>query len=74
MILNVKVCCVFSQCICSLSFVETSMYVARYAHLTIDNIDSSLADNDIAQLQKLKISEADEIEFDNVYYAINDGE
>ena len=49
-------------------------YVARNAHLTIDIIDSSLADGDIAQLVKLKISEADETEFDNVYYAINDGE
>uniref|UniRef100_A0A1X7SYX9 Uncharacterized protein n=1 Tax=Amphimedon queenslandica TaxID=400682 RepID=A0A1X7SYX9_AMPQE len=47
-------------------------YVARNAHLTIDIIDSSLADSDIAQLIKLKISEADETEFDNVYYAIND--
>ena len=28
----------------------------------------------IQQLVKLKISEADETEFDNVYYAINDGE
>ena len=46
-------------------------YVARNAHLTIDIIDSSL---DIAQLVKLKISEADETEFDNVYNAINDGE
>ena len=43
------------------------MYVARNAHLTIDIIDSSL---DIAQLVKLKISEADETEFNNVYYAI----
>ena len=49
-------------------------YVARNAHLTIDIIDSSLADGDIAQLVKLKISEADETEFDNVHYAINDGE
>ena len=49
-------------------------YVARNAHLTIDIIDSSLADGDIAQLVKLKISEADETEFDNVYNAINDGE
>ena len=49
-------------------------YVARNAHLTIDIIDSSLADGDIAQLVKLKISEADETEFDNVYYAINYGE
>ena len=48
-------------------------YVARNAHLTIDIIDSSLADGDIAQLVKLIISEADETEFDNVY-AINDGE
>ena len=40
-------------------------YVARNAHLTIDIIDSSLADGDIAQLVKLKISEADETEFDN---------
>ena len=44
------------------------------AHVTIDIIDSSLADGHIAQLVKLKISEADETEFDNVYYAINDGE
>uniref|UniRef100_A0A1X7TSP6 Uncharacterized protein n=1 Tax=Amphimedon queenslandica TaxID=400682 RepID=A0A1X7TSP6_AMPQE len=29
---------------------------------------------DIAQLTNFKMSEADEIEFDNVYYAINDGE
>ena len=50
------------------------IYVARNAHLTIDIIDSSLADGDIAQLVKLKISEADETEFDNVYNAINDGE
>ena len=49
-------------------------YVAKNAHLTIDIIDSSLADGDIAQLVKLKISEANETEFDNVYYAINDGE
>uniref|UniRef100_A0A1X7VAI5 Uncharacterized protein n=1 Tax=Amphimedon queenslandica TaxID=400682 RepID=A0A1X7VAI5_AMPQE len=49
-------------------------YVARNAHLTIDIIDSSLADGDIAQLIDLKINEADEIEFDNVYYTINDGE
>ena len=49
-------------------------YVARNAHLTIDIIQSSLADSDIAQILKLKISEADETEFDNVYYAINDGE
>ena len=41
-------------------------YVARNAHLTIDIIDSSFADGDIAQLVKLKISEADETEFDNV--------
>ena len=37
-------------------------------------IDSSLADGDIAQLLKLKINEAEETEFDNVYYAINDSE
>ena len=43
---------------------------SRNAHLTIDIIDSSLADGDIAQLVKLKISEADETEFDNVYYAM----
>ena len=49
-------------------------YVARNALSTIDIIDSSLADGDIAQLVKLKISEADETEFNNVYYAINDGE
>uniref|UniRef100_A0A1X7VCQ4 Uncharacterized protein n=1 Tax=Amphimedon queenslandica TaxID=400682 RepID=A0A1X7VCQ4_AMPQE len=49
-------------------------YVARNAHLTIDIIDSSLADGDVAQLIDLKINEADENEFDNVYYAINDGE
>uniref|UniRef100_A0A1X7UTK3 Uncharacterized protein n=1 Tax=Amphimedon queenslandica TaxID=400682 RepID=A0A1X7UTK3_AMPQE len=49
-------------------------YVARNAHLTIDIIDSSLAEGDIAQLLKLKISEGDETEFDNVHYAINDGE
>ena len=47
------------------------LYVARNAHLTKDIIDSSLAHGDIAQLVKLKISEADETEFDN---AINDGE
>ena len=51
-----------------------NFYVARNAHLTIDIIDSSLADGDIAQLVKLKISQADETEFDNVYNAINDGE
>ena len=39
--------------------------------MPIDIIDSSLADGDIAQLVKLKIIEADETEFDNVYY---DGE
>ena len=39
-------------------------YVARNAHLTIVIIDSSLADGDIAQLVKLKISEADETEFE----------
>ena len=50
------------------------MLLEMHAHLTIDIIDSSLADGDIAQLVKLKISEADETEFDNVYYAINDGE
>uniref|UniRef100_A0A1X7U340 Uncharacterized protein n=1 Tax=Amphimedon queenslandica TaxID=400682 RepID=A0A1X7U340_AMPQE len=49
-------------------------YFARNAHLTIDIIDSSLAEGDIAQLTNLKISEAEETEFDNVYYAINDGE
>uniref|UniRef100_A0A1X7UC78 Uncharacterized protein n=1 Tax=Amphimedon queenslandica TaxID=400682 RepID=A0A1X7UC78_AMPQE len=49
-------------------------YVARNAHLTIDIIDSSLSDGNIAQLINLKINEADETEFDNVYYAINDGE
>uniref|UniRef100_A0A1X7UF12 DUF6570 domain-containing protein n=1 Tax=Amphimedon queenslandica TaxID=400682 RepID=A0A1X7UF12_AMPQE len=49
-------------------------YVARNAHLTVDIIDFSLADGDIAQLIDLKINEADETEFDNVYYAINDGE
>uniref|UniRef100_A0A1X7TJ06 Uncharacterized protein n=1 Tax=Amphimedon queenslandica TaxID=400682 RepID=A0A1X7TJ06_AMPQE len=49
-------------------------YVARNAHLTIDIIDSSLADGDVAQLIDLKINEADDTEFDNVYYAINDGE
>uniref|UniRef100_A0A1X7UQW9 Uncharacterized protein n=1 Tax=Amphimedon queenslandica TaxID=400682 RepID=A0A1X7UQW9_AMPQE len=48
-------------------------YVASNAHLTIDNIDSSLADGDIAQWIDLKINEADETEFDNVFYA-NDGE
>uniref|UniRef100_A0A1X7V374 Uncharacterized protein n=1 Tax=Amphimedon queenslandica TaxID=400682 RepID=A0A1X7V374_AMPQE len=48
--------------------------VARNAHLTINIIDSSLADGDIAQLIDLKINEANETEFDNVYYAINDGE
>uniref|UniRef100_A0A1X7V337 Uncharacterized protein n=1 Tax=Amphimedon queenslandica TaxID=400682 RepID=A0A1X7V337_AMPQE len=49
-------------------------YVARNAHLTIDIIDSSLADGYIAQLIDLKINEANETEFDNVYYAINDVE
>uniref|UniRef100_A0A1X7TMK9 Uncharacterized protein n=1 Tax=Amphimedon queenslandica TaxID=400682 RepID=A0A1X7TMK9_AMPQE len=49
-------------------------YDAKNAHLTIDIIDSSLADGDIAQLIDFKINEADETEFDNVYYAINDGE
>uniref|UniRef100_A0A1X7U3E6 Uncharacterized protein n=1 Tax=Amphimedon queenslandica TaxID=400682 RepID=A0A1X7U3E6_AMPQE len=49
-------------------------YVARKAHLTINIIDSSLADGDTAQLINLKINEANETEFDNVYYAINDGE
>uniref|UniRef100_A0A1X7U3N8 Uncharacterized protein n=1 Tax=Amphimedon queenslandica TaxID=400682 RepID=A0A1X7U3N8_AMPQE len=44
------------------------------ANLTIDIIDSSLADGDIAQLINVKINEANETEFDNVYYAINDGE
>uniref|UniRef100_A0A1X7TW35 Uncharacterized protein n=1 Tax=Amphimedon queenslandica TaxID=400682 RepID=A0A1X7TW35_AMPQE len=48
--------------------------VARNAHLTTDIIDSSLADNDVALLINLKINEADETEFDNVYYSINDGE
>uniref|UniRef100_A0A1X7VDF4 Uncharacterized protein n=1 Tax=Amphimedon queenslandica TaxID=400682 RepID=A0A1X7VDF4_AMPQE len=47
-------------------------YVARNAHLTIDIIDSSFAEGNIAQLTNLKISEAEETEFDNVYYAIND--
>uniref|UniRef100_A0A1X7V7T3 Uncharacterized protein n=1 Tax=Amphimedon queenslandica TaxID=400682 RepID=A0A1X7V7T3_AMPQE len=37
------------------------------------NIDSSLADGDIAQMINLTINEANETEFD-VYYAINDGE
>ena len=64
----------FTQCICSLSFVETPIKTLLNAHLTIDIIDSSIADGDIAQLVKLKISEADETEFENVYYAINDGE
>uniref|UniRef100_A0A1X7VSV4 Uncharacterized protein n=1 Tax=Amphimedon queenslandica TaxID=400682 RepID=A0A1X7VSV4_AMPQE len=49
-------------------------YVARTAHLTIDIIDSSLADGDIAQLINLKINESDETEFDNVHYAVNGGE
>uniref|UniRef100_A0A1X7V2S2 Uncharacterized protein n=1 Tax=Amphimedon queenslandica TaxID=400682 RepID=A0A1X7V2S2_AMPQE len=49
-------------------------YVPRNAHLTIDIIDFSLADGDIEQLINLKINEADETEFDNVYYTINDGE
>uniref|UniRef100_A0A1X7T732 Uncharacterized protein n=1 Tax=Amphimedon queenslandica TaxID=400682 RepID=A0A1X7T732_AMPQE len=49
-------------------------YVARNAHLIIDIIDSSLADGDIALLIDLKINEADETQFDSVYYAINDGE
>uniref|UniRef100_A0A1X7UDB6 OTU domain-containing protein n=1 Tax=Amphimedon queenslandica TaxID=400682 RepID=A0A1X7UDB6_AMPQE len=49
-------------------------YVARNAHLTIDIIDSSLAEGDKAQLTNLKISEVDETQFDNVYHAINDGE
>uniref|UniRef100_A0A1X7SNG5 Uncharacterized protein n=1 Tax=Amphimedon queenslandica TaxID=400682 RepID=A0A1X7SNG5_AMPQE len=49
-------------------------YVARNADLTVNNIDSSLADGDIAQLIDLKINESDETEFDNVYYAVNDGE
>uniref|UniRef100_A0A1X7T4G8 Uncharacterized protein n=1 Tax=Amphimedon queenslandica TaxID=400682 RepID=A0A1X7T4G8_AMPQE len=39
------------------------------AHLTIDIIDSSLADGDMAQLIDLKINEANETEFD-VYYAL----
>uniref|UniRef100_A0A1X7TYQ0 Uncharacterized protein n=1 Tax=Amphimedon queenslandica TaxID=400682 RepID=A0A1X7TYQ0_AMPQE len=47
-------------------------YVARNAHLTIDIIDSSLADGNVSQLIDLKINEADETEFD-VYYAMNDG-
>uniref|UniRef100_A0A1X7VR38 Uncharacterized protein n=1 Tax=Amphimedon queenslandica TaxID=400682 RepID=A0A1X7VR38_AMPQE len=50
------------------------VYVAGNAHLTIDIIDSSLADGDLARLIDLKINEADETEFHNVYYAINDGE
>uniref|UniRef100_A0A1X7VGF8 Uncharacterized protein n=1 Tax=Amphimedon queenslandica TaxID=400682 RepID=A0A1X7VGF8_AMPQE len=37
-------------------------------------IDVSLADGNIAQLTDLKINEADETEFDNVHYALNDGE
>uniref|UniRef100_A0A1X7TPJ3 Uncharacterized protein n=1 Tax=Amphimedon queenslandica TaxID=400682 RepID=A0A1X7TPJ3_AMPQE len=45
-------------------------YVARIAHLTIDIIDSSLADGYMAQLIDLKMNEADETEFDNVYYAM----
>uniref|UniRef100_A0A1X7VVP4 Uncharacterized protein n=1 Tax=Amphimedon queenslandica TaxID=400682 RepID=A0A1X7VVP4_AMPQE len=49
-------------------------YIARNAHLTIDIIDSSLAVGDIEQLIYLKINEANETEFDNAYYAINDGE
>ena len=34
--------------------------VARNAHSTLDIIDSSFADGDLAQLVKLKISESDE--------------
>uniref|UniRef100_A0A1X7UC85 Uncharacterized protein n=1 Tax=Amphimedon queenslandica TaxID=400682 RepID=A0A1X7UC85_AMPQE len=49
-------------------------YVARNANLTIDIIDFSFADGDIAQLIDVKINEANETKFDNVYYAINDGE
>uniref|UniRef100_A0A1X7TBK0 Uncharacterized protein n=1 Tax=Amphimedon queenslandica TaxID=400682 RepID=A0A1X7TBK0_AMPQE len=49
-------------------------YVARNAHLTIDITKSSLVEGNIAQLTNLKVSEVDETEFDNVYYAINDGE
>uniref|UniRef100_A0A1X7VL82 Uncharacterized protein n=1 Tax=Amphimedon queenslandica TaxID=400682 RepID=A0A1X7VL82_AMPQE len=48
--------------------------VARNAHLTIDIIDSSLADGNVAQLIDLKSNEANETKFDNVYYAINDSE
>uniref|UniRef100_A0A1X7T9J0 Uncharacterized protein n=1 Tax=Amphimedon queenslandica TaxID=400682 RepID=A0A1X7T9J0_AMPQE len=39
-------------------------YVARNAHLTINIIDSSLPDGDVAQLIDLKINDADETEFD----------
>uniref|UniRef100_A0A1X7SDG3 Uncharacterized protein n=1 Tax=Amphimedon queenslandica TaxID=400682 RepID=A0A1X7SDG3_AMPQE len=49
-------------------------YVARNANLTIDIIDSSLANGDIAQFIDLKINEGDATEFYDVYYAIYDGE
>uniref|UniRef100_A0A1X7T2V7 Uncharacterized protein n=1 Tax=Amphimedon queenslandica TaxID=400682 RepID=A0A1X7T2V7_AMPQE len=45
----------------SLRRLSKHFYVARNAHLTIDIIDSSLAEGDIAQLSNLKISEADEL-------------
>uniref|UniRef100_A0A1X7TFV7 Uncharacterized protein n=1 Tax=Amphimedon queenslandica TaxID=400682 RepID=A0A1X7TFV7_AMPQE len=58
----------------SLRCLLKHFYVAGNAHLTIDIIESSLADGDIAQLLKLRIIEADETEFDNVCYTINDGQ
>uniref|UniRef100_A0A1X7VL16 Uncharacterized protein n=1 Tax=Amphimedon queenslandica TaxID=400682 RepID=A0A1X7VL16_AMPQE len=49
-------------------------YFARNTHLTIDIIDTSLADGNVAQLINLKINKANETEFDGVYFATNDGE
>uniref|UniRef100_A0A1X7V6H5 Uncharacterized protein n=1 Tax=Amphimedon queenslandica TaxID=400682 RepID=A0A1X7V6H5_AMPQE len=43
------------------------LYAARSAHLTIDIINSSDADGDIAQLINLKVNEADGTDFHNVY-------
>uniref|UniRef100_A0A1X7UVL7 Uncharacterized protein n=1 Tax=Amphimedon queenslandica TaxID=400682 RepID=A0A1X7UVL7_AMPQE len=57
-----------------LRYLLKHIYVARNAHLTIDIIDSSLANGDIAQFIDLKINEGDETEFHDVYYAIYDGE
>ena len=71
MILNVKVCYVFLR---NASVHYPLLRCLLKMPITMDIIDSSLADGDIAQLVKLKISEADETEFDNVYNAINDGE